>query len=397
MTQEHNPISPSAHRRDLSGGLDRPSIALMTDLWPSRSEMHSGTFVRAQLDALTDRYRHVVLVPRLVAPALHRRVWGSAVQGWQEGHELPRPPARLLRYPMLRVPKGREAPWRSLGARLALALAHESPELVHAHFLFGVAPAAVRLGRVLGVPVVATAHGTDVRWIDEGGIQERFREEMAAAARAADVVVAVAADLAERLERAGVEPGRIEVIPMGIDATIFAPRDRSASRSDTGVGADERVILFAGRPTAAKGIEVLASALERLDGVRCVAAGPVGPPLRGIEYLGLLDPPDLARWMNAADLLCLPSFGEGSSVAVSEALACGTPVVASRVGGIPEQVRDGENGLLVPPGDPTALAEALQNGLSRAWSRDAIRASSRQYWWPTVAARVAAVYERLLA
>lgn len=369
----------------------------MTDLWPSRSEPHSGSFVRAQLAALADRYRHVVLVPRLVAPALHRRVWGDAVQGWQQGHEPPSPPARLLRYPMLRVPKGRETRSRSLGARLALARAHERPVLVHAHFLFGVAPAAVRLARALGVPVVATAHGTDVRWIDEGGVQERFRDEMIAAARAADVVIAVASDLAERLERAGVEPGRIQVVPMGVDATVFFPRDRTAARSDAGLGTTETLILFAGRPTAAKGIEVLASALERLDGVRCVAAGPIGPPLHGIEYLGVLDPPGLARWMNAADLLCLPSFGEGTSVAVSEALACGTPVVASRVGGIPEQVRDGQNGLLVEPGDPTALAAALEDGLSRAWSRVATRASSRPFWWPAVAERIAAIYERLIA
>src|SRR5205814_3804053 len=103
------------------------------------------------------------------------------------------------------------------------------------------------------------------------------------------------------------------------------------ARAALGVSGDERLVLFAGRPTPEKGIEVLAQALTRLPGVRGVVAGPAGAPAP-LDSLGVLDPEALAAWMAAADVLCLPSFAEGTPVAVSEALACGTPVVASAVG-----------------------------------------------------------------
>ncbi|HVS84029.1 MAG TPA: hypothetical protein VHD91_00190, partial [Gaiellaceae bacterium] len=82
----------------------RTSVGVLTDLWPSASEPHSGSFVAAQARALGGEFRQVVLVPRLLLPGAHARVWGGAVQGRQRGWEQPPAPHRLLRYPMLRVP-----------------------------------------------------------------------------------------------------------------------------------------------------------------------------------------------------------------------------------------------------------------------------------------------------
>ena len=373
-----------------------PTVALLTDLWPSRSEPHSGRFVLGQARALGALYRHVALVPRLLFPKAHRLIWRDNVQGWQRGWLAPDAPGRVLVYPMLRVPKRNEAAARALGARLALAAARERPALVHGHFLDEVGPAAVSLARRLGVPVVLTAHGTDARWLLEGGVQERRRRAMRDACLAADRVIAVSKPIAEGLARIGVEGGKLATIAMGVDAELFRPAERGSARARLGVDPDARVVLFVGRATADKGFDVLDRALQDLQDVTCLAAGPGPLSSPRIRALGVLEPEELAGWMAVADVLCLPSLSEGLPVSVSEALACGTPVVATRVGGIPDQVEPGRNGFLVTPGDAGELAGALDRALAQEWSQDDVRASSRQFWWPEIAARLAAVYQDVI-
>lgn len=380
---------------DASG--DRPTVAVLTDLWPSRSQPQSGAFVRAQVAALALAYRHLVLVPKLLAPRLHWRIWGEAVNGWQVGHFPVEPPGRVLRYASLRVPKIGEAEVRSACARVVLAVARERPVLVHGHFLHEVGLAAVRLGRTLGVPSVVTVHGTDGRWLLEGGVPPRFRRRMLEAARAADRVIAVSNSLAAGLVRVGVPNERIAVIPMGVDADLFRLRDRATVRAAVGVEPRSRIVLFVGTATLAKGFRVLEEALGSIPGVDCYAAGPAPLASDRIRPLGTLPPARLAEWAAAADVLCLPSFAEGTPVAVAEALAAGTPVVATDVGGIPEQIAPGRNGLLVPAGDPAALAAALEAALEREWQPEDIRATSERFWWTTIAARIEGLYAELLA
>jgi glycosyltransferase involved in cell wall biosynthesis len=277
-----------------------------------------------------------------------------------------------------------------------LAAARERPALVHGHFLHEVGIAAVALARRLDVPSVVTVHGTDARWLLDGGVQERHRRAMLATAQAADRLLVVEARLAERIVDLGVPAERVEVVPMGVDERLFAPQDRAAARKELGLGAGERIVLTVGRPTEQKGIDVLDAASGRLDGVRCVFVGPVGRPLAHVEQIGSLSPDQVARWMAACDVYCLPSREEGMPVSVMEALASGRPVVASAVGGIPDQLAEGRTGHLVPPGDPAALADALRVALDATWSEVELRRASERFWWSAVAPRIEDVYERVL-
>lgn len=371
-----------------------PAIAVLTDLWPSLSEPHSGSFVWAQTRELSRRFRHVVLVPRLLVPRVHRRVWGRAPQGWQQGWWQPVPPGRLIRYPFLRIPKGGESEVRALGARMALARAGEHPAIVHGHFLHEVGVAAVRVALILDVPAVVSVHGTDARWLLDGGVQRRYRLRMLEAARAADRVLVVERRLAERLVDAGVPVENVRVQPMGVDEAVFTPRPRADARRELGLEPERRLVLFVGRPTAEKGIGELDRALASVD-AECVAVGPPGRAER-IRFVGAEPPERVALWLTAADLLCLPSHAEGMPVSVVEALACGRPVVASAVGGIPEQVEDGVTGLLVQPEDADALAEALRAALDRAWDEQALREASKPFWWSGLGGRLTGIYEELL-
>ncbi|HET7566345.1 MAG TPA: glycosyltransferase [Gaiellaceae bacterium] len=371
------------------------TVAVMTDLWPSASRRWAGAFVRGQLDALAGDYRQLVLVPRLLLPSAHRRIWGDDVAGWERGWAAAPESGRLLRYPTLRVPKAGETRARALGALAVLAAHRERPALVHGHFLRGVGTAAQRVARRLDVPVVLTVHGTDGRWLVGGGIQERHRREMVAAVRGADRVLVVEQGLADQVaEAAGVAGERLRVIPMGVDEQVFRPGRRAEARRRLGLPEDGRIVVFVGLAAPAKGIDVLDRALREVDAT-AVAVGTPGTGER-IRFVGEHDPAGVAEWLAAADVFCLPSLAEGMPVSVMEALASGRPVVATRVGGIPDQVEDGVTGLLVPPGDSDALADALRRALDRSWDEQAIRAASERFWWSRIAPRIAAVYAELL-
>jgi glycosyltransferase involved in cell wall biosynthesis len=378
-----------------------PTVAVMTDLWPSRSQPHSGAFVEVQVAASAGAFRPLVLVPRLLAPRVHRRVWGDAVEGWQRDYAPAPGDGSTIAYPMARLPKVGESAVRARSARLLLALRRERPKLVHGHFLLNAGSAAVRLARLLGTPSVVTAHGTDVRWLDEGGLPKRLEDEMLGACRGADRVIVVAEPMRATLADRGVDPAKIAVIPMGVDGRIFHLQDRVRARAALGLPEGEPVVVFVGRAVPEKGSQVLADALVELRRrerpVRCLHAGPAGSPLGECDELGVLPPNELAEVVAAADVLCLPSFGEGTPVSVAEALAVGTPVVATSVGGIPDQVREGRDGLLVPPGDPGRLADALDAALSRSWDHAVIAADGARFTAAALAPGLEEIYLELLA
>jgi glycosyltransferase involved in cell wall biosynthesis len=163
-------------------------------------------------------------------------------------------------------------------------------------------------------------------------------------------------------------------------------------------------VLFVGNLVAVKGVDVLLKAWSRLaaagvlgseDRLAIVGDGPERGRLQAqaealglgprVAFAGAVAFAEVPRWMAASDVLCLPSRSEGTPNVVVEALASGVPVVATRVGGVPELVRQGENGLLVPPEDAPALAEALASALVRPWDGPALRASVAHLTWERLA------------
>jgi len=164
--------------------------------------------------------------------------------------------------------------------------------------------------------------------------------------------------LMDMVERSVLAPAAVRraVIPNGVDLGIFSPGDRSQARRELGVAEDVPLVVFAaqgGRSNEFKDFPTLEAALGRLGiEVELVALGdPVVPPT------------EVASWLRAADLYVHPSRADTFPSGVLEALACGTPVVASRVGGVPEQLSE-DTGVLVEPGDPAALAAAIESLLA---------------------------------
>lgn len=188
----------------------------------------------------------------------------------------------------------------------------------------------------------------------------------------------------------GVPAERVDVLPNP------APRARDAAAFDIG---EPPVLAFAGRLTAQKDLGVALAAMRELDGVRLLIAGEGPERARleadapdGVSFLGALSREQVLGLLKGADAAILSSAWENFPHGVVEALAVGTPVIATRTGGVAEIVRDGENGLLVEPGDPVAFAGAVRRYLGDAELRARLRVAAA----PSVAAFDAdAVYGRL--
>jgi glycosyltransferase involved in cell wall biosynthesis len=214
----------------------------------------------------------------------------------------------------------------------------------------------------------------------EGGARVRaLRQVRDRALRRVDHLVCPSAYLASLAVRWGVPGERVTVIPNAAPPLPAVPERESARER---FGLDAPTLAFAGRITRQKALEVALDAIAQLDGVSLVVAGD-GPDLgdvkrgaseRGLDgrvrFVGSLGRDDVLALFRAADASLLSSSWENFPHAVVEALAVGTPVVATAVGGVPELVHDGENGLLVPPGDPAALAGAIQRVVSEPGLRE---------------------------
>jgi len=282
-------------------------------------------------------------------------------------------------------------------------------DLIDAHWTYPDGFAAVRLGRRVGRPVVLSARGTDV---NEFCFRWPVRHFARRALRGAAELVAVSSQLKEKMVGIGLPAERITVVPNAVDTALFHPGDRDAARRALGLSADETALLTAGTLVEAKGFQDLIAGLARLGPqppVRLFVAGvgPFGRALEAVaaekgvadrvEFLGRLSHAELTRWYQAADLFCFGSWREGCPNVIIESLACGTPVVSTGVGAVPDLVEPGRDGLLFEPRSAAAFARTLQEALSRTWDRAAIAARGSRRSWDQVAGEYLAVFERALS
>jgi len=279
------------------------------------------------------------------------------------------------------------------------------PDIVHTH---GYRPDVLDGGvaRRLGIPVVTTLHG-----FTHGGWKNWCYERLQYRAfRRFDAVVAVARPLVPRLERAGVPPWRIHEVRNAWHA-LTPPLEREAARHALGLSPDCFVVGWVGRLSPEKGPDVLLEALPLLTDlplvVSMVGAGVEGARLQGrarrlgldgrIRWHGAL--PDAERLFAAFDLFVLSSRAEGTPIVLFEAIAVGVPIVATRVGGVPDVLSSAE-AVLVPADDAFALAAAIRGvfqdrGAAQRRARAARARLERDFGFAPWLARYEAIYASL--
>lgn len=371
-------------------------VAVVTKIFPSSLEPESAPFNRQQIAELarTCDVQVLAAIPYFPlakatgVPARAARL--AALPARERVHGIDVTYVRQLYVPRVGLPAAVPLYRASLAPhRDAL----RSADVVLATWAYPDGCAAVLEAKALGKPCVVKVHGTDVN-----DVLHR-RSVRAIAARVlpqADAIVAVSRPLAAELEALGVDRERIHLVHNGIDASLFAANERARARQVLGLPQDERMILFVGRLEERKGIFDLLDAFERMRSrvdARLVLVGDGAAASRvraaagrgRIRAVGARPHDEVARWMGACDVLVLPSWMEGTPNVVLEALSCGRPVVATRVGGIPDVLSDDRAGMLVPPRDPAALADAVVSALHREWDENAVRACGPRTWTESAA------------
>lgn len=295
-------------------------------------------------------------------------------------------------------------------------------DAVHSHY-WQSARAGMQLARGWDAPHVVMFHTLgEVKnraRISEEEPRVRIHHERMAARRA-DAIVTASDHERELLTRYyAAEDGKLHTIPCGIDLELFHPRDRAASREALGLDAATPVLLWVGRLEKLKGVDILIQALAEADSpdahLLVVGGDDAASSLRTeletqareaglagrVHFTGPVAHDRLPVYYAAADVCVVPSYYESFGLVAIEALACGTPVIASRVGGLVSTVTDGVNGYLIPWRCPGPFAERLDVLLSnpelRANFSKSGRRSVERFRWGTVAAQVARLYERLAA
>ena len=392
-------------------------LLVFTTLFPRAGAPHHGVFVLERLRHWIARHRGEAVVvapvpwiPRALARGRYAQFRDVASE---ERVEAGGAVLRVL-HPRYALPPGAGmsvAPltmaWAGWSCVRALLAAGERFDLVDAHYLYPDAVAAAFVARRSGLPLVATARGSDVTLLPRHALPRRWLRWMLRRTAAAIVV----AD-ALRADVAALAPARLPIrtLANGVDLERFRPLARSEARAQLGWRDDRPIVLSVGHLIERKGHHHLVEALPKLPPdveVKIVGEGELRPALQAqtarlgvgarVELCGRMAHERLHVAYSAADALALLSSREGWANVLLESLACGTPVLATRVSGTPEVLRDPAVGRLVDSTAPAAVAAALAELLSAPPDRGRAREYAEGHSWTRTVDGMQELFEQVVA
>jgi glycosyltransferase involved in cell wall biosynthesis len=355
----------------------RLRVLVVTSLFPSNVDPGLAPFNRAQFSALADLADVEVLgvVPwRIGRPHV---AWCDTRLAREE--RVDSIPVAHPRYPSIPGLPSLNAGLMavSLLRRVAGLARSRDYDVLLASYAYPDGCAGVILGGILGIPVVVKCHGSDLNRVP---LHRWCRLQLQHLLKRAAAVVVVSRRLGDRARELRVPEGRVHVVYNGLDRDRFKPMDKTVARRRLSLPTDREMVLYVGHLGEHKGVRDLLDAVPRLREARpratviFVGDGPLASEVQvavrkepgQVLAFGAVPHEEVPWWMGAADILCLPSWDEGMPNVVQESHACGRPVVATAVGGIPEAILAPELGTLVPAHDPAALADALAKRLASA-------------------------------
>ena len=385
-------------------------VLIVTKIFPNSVEPLSSPFNRQQFAALSRQCDVEILATIPWFPG------ASAFGRWSAAGRLSGVPASecidgmRVRHPRFaflpKVGRGLAGPLYAASLASTVLPYRNRVDVVLGAWAYPDGFAAVVMAEMLGVPAVVKLHGSDVNVVAKWAAPRR---RLAWALPRAERVVAVSRPLAEQARELGVDPRRIDVVPNGIDRQRFRPRERAEARRMLGLPLDRELVLSVGHITEEKGASDLLYAFQakrsELGDVQLALLGDGGAAAKCQALARELNVPALfvgaqphesvPTWLAACDLLCLPSWNEGMPNVAVEALACGRPVVATSVGGLPDLV-NAENGLLVPVREPHALGDAIVRALRTHYEPQALSDALERPDWDGSARALSASLLRAL-
>jgi teichuronic acid biosynthesis glycosyltransferase TuaC len=385
-------------------------VLTFTNLYPSARQPRHGIFVEHRMRQLSASGRASV---RVVAPV----PWMPLAQRWsarhaqlarvapvEERHGITVQRPRFLAVPGLTSWMNPLSMALSVWPAVRRLQQQQDFDLIDAHFVFPDGAAALLLGRWLGKPVVVTARGTDINAFPRYAVPRRWIRWVT---RNADALVTVSAALRQTwLELGGIEPQRVAVLRNGVDLSLFTAGDREAARAELGFNGP--TLLSVGHLVADKGHHLVVDTLTLVPELSAVIVGE-GPLQRellqhargiGVEarlqLVGNVPQSALARYYLAADATVLASKSEGMPNVLLESLACGTPVIATAVGGNAEVVSAPVAGELISERSAAAVAAAWTRLRAVPIDRLAVRRHAEQFGWAPTVAGLLQLFEQVI-
>jgi glycosyltransferase involved in cell wall biosynthesis len=363
--------------------------------FPTPQQPGQGLVNAIQLRALSRHMQFVVLSPHRYFPFKAANALHPPVGSQREYEGIPVTDAHAWYLPMVHGPINGRLYALSIRRALAGLCASFRPDFLLTSWTFPDTVAVAQEAKRLGLPLMTIVRGTDVhlyctmpaRW---AAVLEALHY--------ASVVIARGQSLAYEVIKGGIPKEKVHVVYNGVDQQTFRPRDRNETARALDLPVQRRRVLCVASFWEVKLVPVLIEAFAEMiragntdTDLVLIGDGPERPIVDRLiaqhqfgDRLRLLNErphAEVAQWMAACDVVCLPSRNEGIPNVILEAFACGRPVVASRAGGIPEIVREGETALLAPPGDRFALASTLTAALTRTWDASLIRQSVARFDW----------------
>ncbi|MEZ8217602.1 Glycosyltransferase involved in cell wall biosynthesis [Candidatus Fervidibacteria bacterium JGI MDM2 SSWTFF-3-K9] len=385
-------------------------IATITHLFPNPSQPILGIFVKHRIKAMANYLYVEVIAPVGWLPAGLSGRPRSVPRMRQDERILVHHP-RFLSPPIL---KPLESFFFLQGVMPTFIHRHLSLQfnVLDTHFAYPDAPAVWLLASIVRRPFVVTVRGEDVYGHPRFPLRKL---QIVQALKYASRVICLSDVTYKCCIELGVQSSKIIKIPNGVDGQVFKLIDRQIARKILGIDNNIVLLLSSGWIIPRKGYHYVIQALPYLQkiypNIRYVIIG--GDTTTGeykkfiitlaeelgvrhlISFVDILPQDQLALWMNAADIFCLPSEKEGWGNVVLEALSCGTPVVAHNVGGVKQMIINGLNGFVLEDKSPTAWFEALNECLKHQWNRNTIRSSVSHWQWDKVGKQIAELMEQV--
>lgn len=349
----------------------RLPVTVLTTSFPRFPGDIAGHFVRSACIAVaTHGYALTVVTPHAPDAPTKENDEGLAVRRFR--YAVPAS-AQRLQWSSLQTDWIARATAPSYVAAFSLAARRHArgAALLHAHWIPSALVARAAMVGQRPVPVVVSVWGSDALLLGRG----RLGRQLLSALQRAAAVTVVSRKMKDDLAAAGVADGRLHIVPSAVEQPRMPGGEAADVRGSLALPPGRPVLLYLGRLSEEKGPDVLLAALATLAPAQrplvvFVGDGPLRSSLEAqsrdqgladaTRFEGFVPHGEIGSWLRAADALVLPSRSEGLPHAALEAMAAGVPVVASAVGGLPDVIRNGENGWLVPSEDPTALAAALR-------------------------------------
>lgn len=389
-------------------------VLVFTSLFPNSIETEKGVFIK-------ERMRHVARLCdiKVVAPVPYFPPI-KIFKRWYKYSQIPKEETidglEVFHPRYLVTPKIGMAfygLWMFLGSLNTVRTIHRNFrfDLIDAHYVYPDGHAAILLGRTFNKKVVISARGTDINLYPEfPSIRKKIQFSLNGAAG----IISVCQSLKDKMANLGIPAQKIEVISNGVDIHKFYPISKMGTREILNLPKDKQIILSVGHLVPRKGFDVLIKAIADIKNCRngnlptliIIGAGDYLKTLtrlvislkleNDVLLVGSKSHSDLYKWYSSADIFCLASSREGWPNVLFEALACGIPIIAFNVNGIPEVITSEEYGILVNDRNSKKMADAIITALNKNWDQQKLIEYAQRNTWDKVAEKVNLLYKGVL-